>query len=839
VRNLFGNLPVRVKQRAVVVEQKAEHDRLLEGLKRDVTGLLLSWRKPVALKLRDAVHNTVLTFSGLTTTSETLHSSALGKDRPEELQFLLNVLTQANYLAIDDWQSWVPASASTTSISIRGAISLEPSPTRRIQFISLGIRALSTGVGHNELYDEVNRMFSQSSFGMVEDDADMDNNEKSRRQADRRFKNDGYTYRQLTGRKGVDRYPKFHLRVAFKEKARSRPLEDQLLEEDANLQAVIEVLRAMITEWLSVHHFRPRKRRQRPDSASTTMSNDKLSQAPTPLLQPPLKSTAAEVNILKISSENSESRKRKSSALIIDANVKRTQSQSFINWSRIKSGKSRFDDSVWASRKSRPICSNDTAPLGEQDQIYGTTENDSPLSTFNTFPATTILQGSLDVPVRQNPHSQEVDVSITDEANLGWNSGDETMLGTDPVTKRIFRLNARTGCVIPPSASHAVQNPGRNDFQQTLRLPQGPKGTGNTDTLWLDSLLETWNNPIFQTTEKSIPRSAFDEGEIGNGCHSQPGHLGCSRVDINKVFNEATTSGSSKLSKEGLRNARVIAQLDKKFILIKMPKWEQSEQSDADALVLIDQHAADERVRVESLLTELCAPLPDTRTHAQYRSKLGHKAQVAFTILDKPLQFSITPKEHNLFITHAARFAAWGILYSTSASESLVTGPSTDGRDSPLLSVNTLPPIITERCKLDPKPLISFLRSTVWKYDEEPHPHSVLLDGNSEHDGSARWLRRLSSCPQGLVDLVNSRACRSAIMFNDELNFEQCSGLLERLSTCVFPFMCAHGRPSMIPLVNLGEISLDAPTLERGMGTEGDEGDGNGFIGAWKKWRQE
>lgn len=41
-------------------------------------------------------------------------------------------------------------------------------------------------------------------------------------------------------------------------------------------------------------------------------------------------------------------------------------------------------------------------------------------------------------------------------------------------------------------------------------------------------------------------------------------------------------------------------------------------------------------------------------------------------------------------------------------------------------------------------------------------------------------------------------------MFNDTLTHDECAQLVSRLSRCAFPFQCAHGRPSMAPLVDLG-----------------------------------
>lgn len=43
-------------------------------------------------------------------------------------------------------------------------------------------------------------------------------------------------------------------------------------------------------------------------------------------------------------------------------------------------------------------------------------------------------------------------------------------------------------------------------------------------------------------------------------------------------------------------------------------------------------------------------------------------------------------------------------------------------------------------------------------------------------------------------------------MFNDELTLPQCEVLIGRLAECAFPFQCAHGRPSIVPLVDLGAL---------------------------------
>lgn len=44
-------------------------------------------------------------------------------------------------------------------------------------------------------------------------------------------------------------------------------------------------------------------------------------------------------------------------------------------------------------------------------------------------------------------------------------------------------------------------------------------------------------------------------------------------------------------------------------------------------------------------------------------------------------------------------------------------------------------------------------------------------------------------------------------MFNDELTLAQCKQVILNLGQCVFPFQCAHGRPSIVPLTVIGEGS--------------------------------
>lgn len=72
-------------------------------------------------------------------------------------------------------------------------------------------------------------------------------------------------------------------------------------------------------------------------------------------------------------------------------------------------------------------------------------------------------------------------------------------------------------------------------------------------------------------------------------------------------------------------------------------------------------------------------------------------------------------------------------------------------------------------------------------------------------------------------------------MFNDPLTLDECCQLLDRLVSCAFPFQCAHGRPSMVPLVDLGDDTVQLGVLNRDNRIDGEE---DGFPQAYMKWRK-
>lgn len=54
--------------------------------------------------------------------------------------------------------------------------------------------------------------------------------------------------------------------------------------------------------------------------------------------------------------------------------------------------------------------------------------------------------------------------------------------------------------------------------------------------------------------------------------------------------------------------------------------------------------------------------------------------------------------------------------------------------------------------------------------------------------------------------ILSYKACRGAVMFNDFLNKHDCTAIIEGMKTCKLPFQCAHGRPSLVPLMRIPQV---------------------------------
>ncbi|KAH8587702.1 hypothetical protein B0O99DRAFT_694256 [Bisporella sp. PMI_857] len=811
VRDLFGNMPVRVKQRALLAGKQGAATKELEILKRDIVNLMLSWQTSLSLTVRDADDGQKMCIR-----PPSLDPSHTSKPMISKAS---NIFSQVGWITHKERSSWVSVSASTSQLDIQGVISLVPSATKQIQFISSGIQPLIIANGFGMFHEEINRLFQNSAFGSEEEAQEPDVIELSRRANDARYIRDNYTSRQLKGtRKGVDRWPMYYINIRQVQSSRSQVVDiGDILDEQGNaMRNIVELLQAMIIEFLTKHHFRPREIQQRPKAGMMLPARDKYLDCPdTSQSFKPLSGPSVD----GIPSRRPQPvciNRKTFDHLGVDVKLpsfrrESSESQSpFEAWSRVKTGaaaaaaKSFTFEKVNASlldyemSHSRPS----TAPIpAVSPAVTIPARSVTPTSGDSCTPKMPLLSSAGKIIRRpfEGVETQETPLkgslaSLTKDKKLSDPNvfmDKDVVTWVNPITRVESLVNQRTGHTIPS------RNPSQSLKAPVAKLKLRVAPTSNhAPSPWLTSILKSWENPIFAVTEPPIPQvllsSAEEQTLRGNHHH-------CAQGDIDRAFQESSSGLSDRISKAALRYAQVIGQIDQKFILAKVS----SANSTSKILVLIDQHAADERVRIEKLLDDLCSP----------------DCSIS---LEKNLCFNISSKEVNLFKLHKSHFARWGCLYE-------VHDPS----NMTCLKVVALPRGIAERCCTYPNLLIDLLRREI---------HTSLRISTTASTATAfapdsqDWVSRLQNCPRGILDMLNSRACRGAIMFNDVLSNDQCDTLIRQLGQCKFPFQCAHGRPSLIPLVETGS-ELDGFSNRFSDGITQDFGDGE-FSSALTRWKE-
>ena len=887
IQELFGNMPVRLKQRTTMYNNK-EHEKDWHVLNNNIVGLLLAWNKPLAFTLGNLGNSGKLRIR-LRETCLNISPHILAFQTPVDLSLIRNVLSQAKYIEPSGWSEWIETSIQTDSIAIQGAISLRPAPSKYVQFISLGIHYIHPEA-HNVLYDLINQIFAGSDFGKEKEFSGYEEHKKNLGVNDGRFEQSGVKIKQLRrGGKGADRWPMFFIRMDLHSQQKQGCTSNfASLEMENTLLNISNTLEAMILKFLSNHHFRPRKLQKRKSSLITglskthTLQNQPLcnglhdttisssssmstysssSECGQKLLQPSL-GNFARLDHEGRAAVTAEALGRKI-RLPPFSHPDRSLRGVFSHWTRIRSGRAGsqlefISRPKLESRQQRPL---ETKQLIEIEPIRSTinsnhhvkdTQNGQGAIRKRGEHATNAKLVPIDVNHRESENSKVADQD---------HAADDTTAWTDPTTQAEILINARTGRVIrglseeprsdAGSYSQHVQNfdavAMQEGYSRTSSAPFGAFETGS----WVTDFLKTWKNPVFGFSEKKV--SYLPDDDVG-ASHTLFSDQRISDLDIQKSITNSSALISATLSKKALRDAHVIAQVDRKFILIRMrlyPRkelWDNGGSVTDQVLVLVDQHAADERVRIEGLFSDLCTQPP--RENMTFPC-VHPVSRVETTVLARSIVFEIQEREYALFKIHATHFADWGILYNIHMPHAEDAAETSPGYK---LAIKTLPAGIAERCRMDAKILIDLMRREVWKLEDSgnkkynfsetsPTPSRITNTELSAGLGHDHWHSRITNCPQGILDLLNSRSCRSAIMFNDELTPEECVILIGRLATCIFPFQCAHGRPSMIPVIKLGSNPAHHDKNEvRAMGHRdfgGVQLTDRNFSQAWKSWKKQ
>lgn len=193
-----------------------------------------------------------------------------------------------------------------------------------------------------------------------------------------------------------------------------------------------------------------------------------------------------------------------------------------------------------------------------------------------------------------------------------------------------------------------------------------------------------------------------------------------------------------------------------------------------DHLVIIDQHAADERIKLEHFLNQFT--LKDLRETAVQ--------------LEEPIIIDINDDEKGILYEFRSIFNQFGVFYTIME----------DVRFK--VVVTKIPELAYTKISTEKNYQVrhDFVKQLVIG-----HAHSINGKQVSRitQPKNTPWEMAIKNYPLALINIYKSRACKEAIKFGDQLDIAQCQELVKKLSRCVYPFQCAHGRPSMIPLVDL------------------------------------
>ncbi|KAF4914677.1 Vacuolar protein sorting-associated protein 11-like protein [Colletotrichum fructicola] len=761
VRDLFGSMAVRVKQRAVAAE-KAAVDKEWSRLVHDLAALLLAWPSPVALYARDTLHNNEIRFKPTSTSIKTAKFNLLGHSSL--------ILAQSGLSGGLDHVSWIPIGATRGKLTIDGCISLSPVATRRAQFISFGVHPVANEHGTNVLYTEVNRVFVNSGFA-IEEDVDM-----SLDQDELLVSLKGLANRNVRPKRGLDRWPMFHFRISSSSGV--RPLltsyfEDLLEERNRTLSDMIGLLKLVCHEFLKKYHFRPHKFNgslRRPGYEG----KDEVAQSSG---RPGKRSRPVSMASIRSNSATPTSR----------------PDSPFDLWQRVKAGQASAATSK--SGRSTPISSTASPLATAVSSVNEEEEQDlQPSLRFLDDSGNVLRRPFEDVPFLASPKK----AALPDQASSSESSPEEARQYT--ATETGLAESAQPQEVSQGSSQFPnVNTPFTSAFQ---RFKENSAQPAKEPSDWFKGVLSKWENPVFEPVQSAVPR--VDDKSLG-GRDEDVGSTQATDAGCCHHTSMSNIKLTGRISKAALVRAEVLSQVDAKFILVKLHREQVSgrarpELQQNSVLVLVDQHAADERCRLEALMQNY------------FEKADGSDEVVARTqALEKPLQFEFSNKEHLLLRRYAHHLRRWGIFYMLGDQETNEWRHKS--RQLPKFEVLSLPPSIYERCKTDPKLLAEVLRNEIWKLEEEGRPTTrPFTAAKGIAGGDIDWVSNFHGCPQGILDLLHSRSCRSAIMFNDVLSKDECKDLVRRLAASLEreaptstdtqrrPQHNSHRRPSDEPL---------------------------------------
>jgi len=271
-------------------------------------------------------------------------------------------------------------------------------------------------------------------------------------------------------------------------------------------------------------------------------------------------------------------------------------------------------------------------------------------------------------------------------------------------------------------------------------------------------------------------------------------------VNVDSLFGVGLGKGSamkpSALRRRHLQCTRVLGQVSQKYI-VAVARTDLTTTAGAgegggtgdNFLIVLDQHAADERVQLEDMHAEAFGS-PYGRVDAE---RMFPSAAVLL-----PAELALSESEAAALRAYEGRIKHWGwdwtdsthanVVRAGGGGECTVAAPPT-GSLTTTISITRVPVLLG----MNVLGVLPF--------------HQYLLE-LLEVGGALRP-------PTSFLNLLASKSCRQAIMFGDHLCDTTMREVVNRLSRTKLPFMCAHGRPTAAPLLNISVAQKAVDSLEQ------------------------
>mgnify|MGYP006277899419 FL=1 len=230
---------------------------------------------------------------------------------------------------------------------------------------------------------------------------------------------------------------------------------------------------------------------------------------------------------------------------------------------------------------------------------------------------------------------------------------------------------------------------------------------------------------------ESPPRESTPSGDSTGDLEGTAGRKFTGNADQVRLGDDA---GPSEREFDSLPRLDILGQFRETYIVAESP----------DGLVLIDQHAADERINYERL-------------------REGFEGDTTTQALADPVELELTAREAELFAAHEDALATLGF------HASLV--------DDRTVRVTTVPSLVAETAGPE------LIRDVLGE----------LVSGEAA---------AASTIEAAADELLADLACHPSITGNTSLTDGSVVDLLARLDDCENPYACPHGRPVVVELDN-------------------------------------